>query len=80
MRLVVDAAKCSGHGRCYTVAPDLLEADDEGFVTAPRLGGRRAPDVDRRRPPGRRLVSGAGHHDHGRSEEGRMTMSSEPTS
>ena len=34
MRLVVDATKCSGHGRCYSVAPDLLEADDEGFVTA----------------------------------------------
>lgn len=33
MRLTVDAEKCSGHGRCYTVAPDLLEADDEGFVT-----------------------------------------------
>lgn len=34
MRLIVDADKCSGHGRCYSVAPDLLEADDEGFVTA----------------------------------------------
>jgi ferredoxin len=34
MRLAVDAAKCSGHGRCYTVAPQLLDADDEGFVTA----------------------------------------------
>jgi ferredoxin len=34
MRLVVDAVKCAGHGRCYTVAPDLLQPDDEGFVTA----------------------------------------------
>ena len=34
MRLFVDVAKCSGHGRCYSVAPDLLDADDEGFVTA----------------------------------------------
>jgi ferredoxin len=33
MRLVVDAEKCSGHGRCYSVAPHLLDSDDEGFVT-----------------------------------------------
>jgi ferredoxin len=33
MRLTVDAGKCSGQGRCYSVAPELLEADDEGFVT-----------------------------------------------
>jgi ferredoxin len=31
--LSVDAAKCTGHGRCYSVAPDLLSDDDEGFVT-----------------------------------------------
>jgi ferredoxin len=24
---------CQGHGRCYSIAPDLLESDDEGFVT-----------------------------------------------
>jgi ferredoxin len=34
MKLTIDAAKCSGHGRCYTLAPDLLTFDDEGFVTA----------------------------------------------
>ena len=22
-----------GHGRCYRIAPDLLDYDDEGFVT-----------------------------------------------
>jgi ferredoxin len=22
-----------GHGRCYTLAPQLLDSDDEGFVT-----------------------------------------------
>ena len=31
--LSVDAAKCTGHGRCYTVAPNLLSDDEEGFVT-----------------------------------------------
>jgi ferredoxin len=31
--LSVDAAKCMGHGRCYTVAPNLLSDDEEGYVT-----------------------------------------------
>lgn len=34
MKLTVSADLCSGHGRCYTLAPDLLEDDDEGYVTA----------------------------------------------
>jgi ferredoxin len=32
VKLTVDAERCMGHGRCYTVAPDLLSYDDEGFV------------------------------------------------
>jgi ferredoxin len=34
MKLTVDAGVCCGHGRCYTLAEGLLEADEEGFVTA----------------------------------------------
>ena len=35
MKLSVRADRCRGHGRCYTLAPDLLEDDDdEGYVTA----------------------------------------------
>ena len=33
MKLTVDFDRCMGHGRCYTVAPDLLTYDEEGFVT-----------------------------------------------
>ena len=33
MRLSVGTDLCRGHGRCYTLAPDLLEDDDEGYVT-----------------------------------------------
>jgi ferredoxin len=33
MRLFVDAEQCTGHGRCYKLAPDLLTYDDEGYVT-----------------------------------------------
>jgi len=33
MKLSVSAELCRGHGRCYSLAEDLLEDDDEGFVT-----------------------------------------------
>lgn len=33
MKLRVDGSQCTGHGRCYTLAPDLLTCDDEGYVT-----------------------------------------------
>lgn len=32
MHIAIDADKCMGHGRCYSVAPDLLSDDEEGFV------------------------------------------------
>lgn len=41
--LFVDAAKCTGHGRCYSTAPRLLSDDDEGFVT---LRGSSMPIED----------------------------------
>lgn len=30
MRVVLDAELCQGHGRCYSLAPDLFDADDLG--------------------------------------------------
>lgn len=37
MRIVFDQAKCQGHGRCYALAPELFDSDDEGYavVTVP---------------------------------------------
>ena len=32
MKLQVTTA-CQGHGRCYSLAPQYLDSDDEGFVT-----------------------------------------------
>ena len=29
-RVSVDADRCVGHGRCYTLAPDVFDADDVG--------------------------------------------------
>lgn len=31
MRIYVDESLCSGHGRCYSLAPDVFSADDDGF-------------------------------------------------
>jgi ferredoxin len=30
MHIEVDADKCTGHGRCYALAPDVFDADDYG--------------------------------------------------
>jgi ferredoxin len=32
MRLVIDVARCEGHGRCYDLAPALFRPDDEGHA------------------------------------------------
>ena len=31
MRIEVDRERCTGHGRCWTLAPDAFEADDDGY-------------------------------------------------
>jgi ferredoxin len=30
MKLTIDTEICTGHGRCYVVAPDLFDSDDDG--------------------------------------------------
>jgi ferredoxin len=32
VKLFIDPDECTGHGRCYRLAPDLLTHDDEGYV------------------------------------------------
>ncbi len=29
-RVTVDPDRCTGHGRCYTLAPDVFDADEVG--------------------------------------------------
>ena len=31
MKIRIDTDACTGHGRCYTLAPALFDCDDEGF-------------------------------------------------
>ena len=30
VRIVLDAERCTGHGRCYSLAPHVFDSDDEG--------------------------------------------------
>jgi ferredoxin len=30
VRVILDQAACTGHGRCYTLAPEVFDADDQG--------------------------------------------------
>lgn len=31
MKAKIDGELCAGHGRCYSLAPDIFEPDDEGY-------------------------------------------------
>lgn len=45
MKITIDTERCTGHGRCYSLAPELFDADDEGYGTA--VGdGRVAPEQE----------------------------------
>jgi ferredoxin len=30
-RVSIDNEKCTGHGRCYALSPNVFEADDDGY-------------------------------------------------
>jgi ferredoxin len=34
LKVDIDRNRCTGHGRCYGLAPDVFEPDDEGFSVA----------------------------------------------
>lgn len=36
MKVVIDPDLCQGHLRCYSKAPELFGADEQGHGTAPR--------------------------------------------
>ena len=39
MRVSVDAERCEGHARCWSICPEVFELDDEGHavVTTPEV-------------------------------------------
>jgi ferredoxin len=34
VKISIDASRCTGHGRCYTLAPSVYGCDDEGYNDA----------------------------------------------
>jgi len=38
VRIVLDAERCTGHGRCYALAPEVFDADDDGHCVV-RVSG-----------------------------------------
>ena len=39
MRITLDSAACQGHGRCYALAPELFDSDDEGYAVLKVVDG-----------------------------------------
>jgi ferredoxin len=64
-RLAVDSDICAGHGRCYTLQPELFEADGAGYpvvlhqIVPPALTGG-AEDAVASCPEGAISLGGAG--------------------
>jgi ferredoxin len=42
MQIHLDSDACQGHGRCYALAPELFDADDEGYAVV-RIGDGQVP-------------------------------------
>jgi len=32
MKIKYDSSKCEGHNRCYSLAPEIWDVDDEGYA------------------------------------------------
>ena len=45
MRITLDSNKCQGHGRCYALASQLFEPDDEGYAVL-RGDGVATPELE----------------------------------
>ncbi len=47
MKVQLDSAKCQGHGRCYDLAPQVFDEDDEGYARLVVADGVVPPDAER---------------------------------
>jgi ferredoxin len=49
VRLELDDERCTGHGRCYTLAPEVFGGDDSGYAVLLVDGDVPADLVERAR-------------------------------
>jgi len=47
MHLEIDESRCTGHGRCYDIAPELFEPDEYGHGRVTKVGASGTFDRDR---------------------------------
>lgn len=45
MKIKFDRSACQGHNRCYMLAPELFDTDDEGYAIL-RVGGDVPPELE----------------------------------
>ncbi len=45
MRINLDSDACQGHNRCYMLAPELFDTDDEGYAIL-RIDGEIPKDLE----------------------------------
>jgi len=46
MRVKIDSELCTGHGRCYALAPETFDADDRGLGLV-RGDGEVPPELEK---------------------------------
>ena len=46
MRVSIDTDMCTGHGRCYALAPEVFEPDDRGFGQV-LISGELPPELEK---------------------------------
>lgn len=47
MKIHLETSKCQGHGRCYSLAPDLFDSDDLGTAVVLVTGELNADQLKR---------------------------------
>ena len=45
MKIIYDRSLCCGHNRCYSLAPEIWDVDDEGYAIL-RLEGDLPADLE----------------------------------
>lgn len=43
MKIQLDSDKCEGHGRCYALAPEVFDTDDDGYSVL-LINGSEVPE------------------------------------
>jgi ferredoxin len=47
VKIVIDAERCTGHGRCYSLVPELFDSDEQGHSLLRAPGAEIPADQER---------------------------------